>query len=389
MNINNWSGKKKVAALLLVILGVVGIVLTLFLVQRQQELRSRAEKATNISLTPSSKQAQAGEEVALDVVVTPGTNQVGFVTLDINYDPDAFLVADDAFELDPSTGFQILSSGQVVTPGEYKVTVSAGSDPTNVIQSAAKKLGTFRVTVNSTAEIGTYDVSINQQNTLVTSIGGGDDFSENVLNTVGNSKIIVGGGICKPFTGTCSWDSVPNADRYHYEVIRDDQNQTVILSGEENVTSVEFKDEDLEPGNTFNYICKVYAVSDCGEGGTAEGSSECSRPSVTPTPTTTLTPTPTKTGTPTPTHTVTPTPTVPDDNTPTPTTPEEEEFTPTPTKVTVVVTQPTQPGQPGVGGVETVNTPTPTIAETGNPVVYGGIIGGILFVLGGIALLFL
>jgi hypothetical protein len=35
------------------------------------------------------------------------------------------------------------------------------------------------------------------------------------------------------------------------------------------------------------------------------------------------------------------------------------------------------------------NTPAPTLPPTGSPVVLGGIVGGLLFLLGGLALLFL
>ncbi len=383
MNVNNWSGKKKVAAILLVILAIVGIVLTLFLVQRQQELRSRAEKSTTLSLTPASLQATAGEDVSLDVVVNPGNNQVGFVTLDIKYDSTSFTVEDDAFELDASTGFQVISSGQIVAPGEYKVTVSAGSDPTNVIQGAAKKLGTFRMGVNSDAAAGSYNVDIDSTSSIVTSIASNDDLGS-VLNQTLGAKIIVGGGICKPNTMTCEWDPAEGATGYHYIITRNDQQNTVLVEDDTTETSVEFTDPEFTVGTSFTYKCAVTSKNDCGEGESAEGESQCARPSETPTPTLTITNTPT----PTSVITNTPTPTTAREETPTPTTPEETVETPTPTKVTVVVTQPEVPGG-AKGGVEVVNTPTPTIAETGNPVVYGGIIGGIIFVLGGIALLFL
>lgn len=379
-NTNNWSTKKKIIALAFVVLAIVGIILTLLLVQRQQELRSRAEKATVINLLPDSNQVQPGDELALDVVVNPGTNQVGFVTLGITYDPNVFEVTDDAFELDAATGFEIISSGQVVADGEYKVTVSAGSDPTNVIQNTARKLGTFKANVKSDVTSGSYLISIDQEKTIVTSIASQDDLG-NVLSSAGYAKVVVGGGICKPNTMTCEWDPAEGATSYHYVITRQDQAGTVLFEEDTTKTSVEFTDPELTEGTSYSYSCKVTPINDCGTGSETEGESQCSRPSVTPIPSI-----PVETETPTPKSTNTPTPTeeIVETETPSPTTPEETVETPTPTIVVVV----TQPGE-AKGGVEVVNTPTPTIAETGNPVVYGGIIGGILFVLGGIALLFL
>ncbi|MEK9206864.1 MAG: hypothetical protein AAB922_00125, partial [Patescibacteria group bacterium] len=76
---NNWSGKKKVLALFGGVLAIVGLIITIFLVQKVQEIRSRAEKATVLSLTPPNQNVIPGDKAKLDIILNPGTNQVNFV----------------------------------------------------------------------------------------------------------------------------------------------------------------------------------------------------------------------------------------------------------------------------------------------------------------------
>ena len=379
MDFRNWNGKKKVLAILGGLFAVVGLVVTVFLVDRVQDLRGRAEKATTISLNPPTQEVAPGENATLDVVLNPGTNQVNFVKLHIKYDSSVFsLDGDNYFELDPASGFRLAKPLEIPTPGLMVITVDVGSDPTKVIRTT-QRIGTITLPVNSDAQAGGQSITIDTNQTQVRSIQSNDAFNENVLANVQNATISITGGICVPNVGYCSWDPSGNATSYHY-IVTETSDGTVIEEGDvdSETTQIDFPTED---GKT--YRCEVVAKNECGESGPSEGESTCEIPLVTPTPSKTGTPTPTKTGTPTPTKTGTPTPS----KTPTPTTPQVVINSPTPTTPQGGVETPTFTPTPTTEIA--VSTPIPTLPPTGNPVVITGLIGGFLFLLGGLALLFL
>ncbi len=77
---------------------LIGIPVTIYLVQRQQETRSHAEKSTNVSFSPDSSatapiQKSVGDSIPLDITVDPGKNLVSFVKLEIQYDPEKLATA--------------------------------------------------------------------------------------------------------------------------------------------------------------------------------------------------------------------------------------------------------------------------------------------------------
>ncbi len=404
MDIKNWNGKKKVIAILGGLLAIVGLVVTVFLVNRVQDLRGRAEKSTTISLNPPAQEVAPGENATLDVVLNPGTNQVNFVKLYVKYDSSSFIDQDNVFELDPASGMRLVEQPTMTTPGELVITLDVGSDPTKVIRTT-QRLGTINIQAMGDAKSGESDVTIDTSRTQVRSIEAKDAFNENVLANVSNAKITITGGVCVPNVGFCSWDASGNATGYHYVVTNVDDNKEVEQGDvDADITQIDFP---TEPGKT--YRCEVIAKNECGESSPSDGEGTCEIPSVTPTPsivntgtptpTKTGTPTPSKTGTPTPSNTGTPTPTKTGTPTPSKTGTPTPSKTPTPTTPQVVINSPT-PTTPQ-GGVETptftptptteiaVSTPIPTLPPTGNPVVVTGLIGGFLFLLGGLALLFL
>ncbi|MBI4097486.1 MAG: fibronectin type III domain-containing protein [Candidatus Levybacteria bacterium] len=375
INIKNWSGKRKVLVILAGVLAIVGLVITIFLVQKVQEIRSRAEKSTTLSLAPPNQSIDPGEDASLDVIMNPGVNQVNFVKFTINFDPEIFDPSLAVFNVNEDSPLEEISEPVFSDDGQATFTLSIGSDATKVVRETIK-LGTLLLPVKDEAAAGEAEVSFNEDETQVRSLGSADTFEENVLSSTSPATVTIT-GICRPNIGTCSWDPSENATTYHFKVTDIDDN-AIVVEGETSKTSVEFQSE---PGKT--YKCEVIAVNECGEAQPSEDQVTCPVPSATPTPsvTPTVTPSPTPsvtpTKSPTPTPTPTPTPSVTPTNTPTPT--EEIENTPTPTPTPT----PTTASQ---GGIE---TPTPTLPPTGNPVVITGIIGGVLFILGGIALLFL
>jgi hypothetical protein len=377
-NMNSWSGAKKLFAFAGLVLLIVGIVVTILLVQRQQELRSRAEKSTTISLAPAAQPASFGDTVALDVVVNPGVNQVNFIKVQLDVTEQIWPFKNGTFEIDPSLGWTVLEDPVFVEETQsITFSIGVGPDPTKVIQDI-QKIGTvtFEVlpeAVESSFEGGEVKVAFTNE-TIVSSIGPTDGIDENVLSNTVPATINIGEGvrICRPNIGTCEWDPVPNATSYKYTIT---SSEDEVIENETSKTSVEFE-VDTTPGSSVTYTCSVIAVNECGESNPGENEATCAVPSSTPTPAPSSTPTPAPTSTPTPTKAVT--------NTPTPTEEVEVTATLTPTIPVATVTQ----AQGGPNEIVAV-TATPTIPPPGNPVVIGGIIGGVLFVIGGLALLLL
>jgi hypothetical protein len=176
---------------------LIGIPATIFLVQQQQETRSRAEKSTTLSFAPDSTpttpiQKNVGDSIPLDIFVDPGTNLVSFVKLEIQYDPEK--IATDAAQAlvpDPAV-FPSVLEGPVYTPGKISVTLSVGPDPTKAVQTRTKA-ATVNFKALSTTPPGTPTVVTYGVSTQALSIGFNDQASENVLSSTTPANIAIGG----------------------------------------------------------------------------------------------------------------------------------------------------------------------------------------------------
>lgn len=382
MDIRNWSDKRKVLALLGMVFVVIGIVVTIFLVQRVQETRSRAADATVLSLTPPTQPAAPGGTVNFDINIDPGQNLVNAIQITINFDSTKFSASEDSFVLDESSNLTINKEPEI---GDGTIKFSVGTTGTENLVNTPRKIGVLTLSVLSDADTGDTQISFGDgDETIVNSLGDQDNPSDNVLSSATPATVTISnaettGGICKPSISTCSWDPVEGATSYDYVITNVDENK-VFSEGNTTDTSIDFSS-----GVGITYKCEVKAKNDCGGIGEAGVDSEtCAVPSQSPTPepSSTLTPTPSVTVTPTRTQSTTPTPTS-----------VINTGTPTPTRIVSSTPTPTTPQ----GGIEspTPTTPftqvstTPTLPPTGNPLVIGGIIGGILIVLGGLALLIL
>lgn len=190
------SGKKLFLIGFIIIL-LIGIPLTIYFLQKQQETRSRAQKSTNLTFAPESSQVSPiqkniGDSVPLDIMVNPGTNLVSFVKLSIQYDPDK-LATDSANAFAPNTTvFPTVLEGPVYSSGKIEVTLSVGPDPTKAVQVLSKAgTVTFKAIAN-TAE-GQPTVVTYSSTTQVLSIGSTDQASENVLSSTTPATIAIGG----------------------------------------------------------------------------------------------------------------------------------------------------------------------------------------------------
>jgi hypothetical protein len=193
----HFSGKK-LFLIGFVVLLLIGIPVTVYLVQQQQQITTRAEKATNLSFQPDSSVGapitkDIGQDVPLDIMVDPGTNLVSFVKLEIQYDPDKLAtVSANAFQVNNAV-FPTVLGGPVYTPGKIVVSLSVGTDPTKAIQTKVRAATvTFRTiagTGPSTPTLVTYSA-----NTQALSLGPNDQASENVLAGSTPATILITGG---------------------------------------------------------------------------------------------------------------------------------------------------------------------------------------------------
>ncbi|MEK7570974.1 MAG: PKD domain-containing protein [Patescibacteria group bacterium] len=197
-----FSGKKIFLFGFLAVL-LVGIPVTVFLVQQQQQdIRSRAEKSTTISFTPESSEAaplekQVGDPVALDIMVNPGNNLVSFVKLEIQYDPEK-LATTGANTFQPNTvAFPTVLEGPIYSPGKIAVTLSVGPDPTKAIQQVVKA-ATVNLEAIANTDSGAPTLVTYGTTTQVLSIGASDEASENVLASTVPAAISIGGETAEP-----------------------------------------------------------------------------------------------------------------------------------------------------------------------------------------------
>jgi hypothetical protein len=199
---------KKVFLIGFVVVLLVGIPVTVYLLQKQQEVRSRAEKSTNITFSPNSSQSapiqkQVGDTIPLDITVDPGQNLASFIKLEIQYDPSILATASaNAFQVN-TVAFPGQGEGPIYSPGKIEVTFSVGSDPTKAIQQVTKAATvTFKAIANTPA--GTPTLVTFGSNTQVLSVGSSDQFSENVLSSATPATIVIGGAVTPSLSATPS-----------------------------------------------------------------------------------------------------------------------------------------------------------------------------------------
>lgn len=176
---------------------LIGIPVTIYLLQQQQDPRSRAEAATILTFTPESSatapiQKSVGDDIPLDIFVDPGTNLVGFVKLEIQYDPEKIATASAEAFAPNAAVFPSILEGPEYTPGKITVTLSVGPDPTKVVQ-AKTKAATVTFKALSATGPGTPTLVSYGTETQALSIGGEDQASENVLSSSTPANIAIGG----------------------------------------------------------------------------------------------------------------------------------------------------------------------------------------------------
>jgi|SRR3989338_1680660 len=162
---------------------LITIPLTVFLLGQQQQTQTKATPATTLSLALSnpSQTVTVGQDFGVDININPGSNQVSYVKVTINFDETKLATSGAGFE--PSASFPTTLEGPIFTSNSFTVGLSIGADYTKAVQTPGKvgKL-TFRAKAltNGTQQLASFDTG--QQKTLVLSIASSqDNYNENVL----------------------------------------------------------------------------------------------------------------------------------------------------------------------------------------------------------------
>lgn len=186
---SSFSGKKLLLLGFVVVLMVI-IPLTVYLVQQQQKLSAGAEKASSLSFVVpselSSTITKPTDLATFEVWLDPSTNQVSFVKLAINYDATKLSV--NTFPPDAANFPTVLQPADKGN-GKATVTLSVGTSPENIIK-IRKRVATISFNALQTATAGQVPVTFDSE-TQVLSIGAGDQFNENVLQSSPGTSVTI------------------------------------------------------------------------------------------------------------------------------------------------------------------------------------------------------
>lgn len=329
--------KKKIIAIVLLLLVVIGLPLAVFLLQQRQDIRQRASNNGSALLTLSTPARQVGSGAETDLTVT-GTSGVDISAFDITFQADGSLTfpATDAYTLPSGTTFEIALS-EVSANGKDLHVIIANPTATPFTGGA---LGTLHL---NAAGAGSGTIKIIQP---TTAIGGGSttiDIDPITFSTppityappVTNTPTPAPLAAPIPDTGGLCLNSGETADGQTFNFVWNDPRAVLIeistnnfgndgtgqpanwvtkrISGSTNTNGAGFSSTDIP---VFTYTLGVrYSVRLATDNNAQVGDSvtfgvnQCAAPTLTPVPTATATPIPTDTPIPTATPTHTPIPT--------------------------------------------------------------------------------
>lgn len=194
------SNKKKLIIGFFLLLLLISVPLTVSLLSRKQENRSRAAGSTTLYFTPASSTSgpitkNVGDPISLDIYVDPGTNVVTFVKYQITYDATKVQLSTSNPITLNNTVFSNVE-GPVLGNGTMAQSVSIGSDPTKAIQKPTK-IGTLNFTAIAPTN-GTPTNILFGSITQALSAGANDQASQNVLSSTTPAAIEIAGSTVTP-----------------------------------------------------------------------------------------------------------------------------------------------------------------------------------------------
>lgn len=402
-----FSSKQAGLAFLILLL-LIGIVFTVYQVQKQQELRGKAEDLNWITNQTAESSCSSSGTVVIKVnIQNKETNK----NLDITATDLQSNISIDLGTITPGSS----ASGEIDTKltkvnlgtVRFELVWSNDHNKKSIREAAYSAVDSCQpqpVCTNSSVSLCTWDAlpDTEQYQVTITNKTSGDTIKSETIsapatqlefpseegvtyqcevsavNSCGTGNKTSSGPatcpiqptptpeqlICKENESICTWDALKGAEQYEVKITNPNNGKT-IKTGIVNAPSTQFSFP-----SEFNktYQCSVTVINKCGTGKPKIGTPVTCDLSPTPTPTITPTevPTPTTPETPAPTPSEVPIPSVSETPTPTPSdvpipTPSRE-ATPTPTKIPTPT--PTERPTP-----TPTKTPTPTFTPTPTPTV--------------------
>lgn len=189
----------------LLLLAVIPI--TLFVVKRQTNLKTKATASTTLSFSPTSATVAVGQNTSVDVMVDPGSNIVSIVEMNVSVDPNVLTIV--SFTPN-STAFPVKLKGPTINAdGTMNVSVSTSNDVQNAVQ-APTKVGTLTLK-GKAATTNPSIVKVNKTSSQVFSLATSDGATENVLSDTGTAAITVTGSVASNPSPSPDLSPSPNA----------------------------------------------------------------------------------------------------------------------------------------------------------------------------------
>ncbi len=176
---------------------LIAIPITVYLVGKQQELKSRAAPSTTISFQPSSATAAVGQDVTFDIMINPNSNFVSFIHLVISYDPTKLEKSGAGLSINTNV-FPGFDPSKPPAPtfdptGKITVDLTVGGNPSTFIQHNNTKVGTLTLKAIATTEGTTTPITFGSETQVLT--GQGDQFNTNVLSSTTPASVTITGAV--------------------------------------------------------------------------------------------------------------------------------------------------------------------------------------------------
>lgn len=170
--------------------------LSLFISQKQQDLRTRAAPASRLYFSPQATllkpiEKKVGEDISLDVMIDPGNNNISLLRLLMEYNTTAFeATGKNTFVLN-TEAFPAIMEGPIIDidNGVIFVTLSVGSDRAKAIRKITK-IGRINLKAKQSVNLLTSTVIFDNRSAAL-SVGANDHAYENVIGSTEPAYIAV------------------------------------------------------------------------------------------------------------------------------------------------------------------------------------------------------